>query len=83
MLAPESKTKSGIALRVLSPGGLSPAPIDSSMPTAELSAVGICLPAERLRELEQRRGAQRAPSRCRGNKRQRLDKHAKHRLYWR
>ena len=57
MLAPESKTRSGIALRVLSPGGLSPAPTDSSMPTAELSAVGICLPAEQLQEPEQSKGA--------------------------
>ena len=30
------------------------------MPTAELSAVGICLPSERLRVHGQRRGAQEA-----------------------
>ena len=56
MPAPESKTKRGIVPRVLSPGGLSPAPTDSSMPTAELPAVGICLPSECLRMHEQSRG---------------------------
>ena len=55
MPVPESKTERGIALRGLSPGGLNPAPTDPSMPTAELSAVGICLPSECLRMYEQRR----------------------------
>ena len=45
------------------PGGLNPVPTDPFMPTAESSAVGICLPAERLRmyELEEENRARLPP----------------------
>ena len=74
--------KRGIVLRGISLGSLEilRQPVHP-LPTAESSAVGICLPAEHLRMHEQRRGARRAPSRCRENQRRRLDKHAGRRLY--
>ena len=43
---PAPETKSGSALRGLSPGGLNPAPADPSQPTAESSAVGLRFAAE-------------------------------------
>ena len=84
MSARESKTESGIALRGISLGSLEILrQLANPLSTAEadLSAVDICLPLECLRVHEQRRGAPRALSRCRENKRQRLDKHAGRCLY--